>query len=580
MVGKILRINMRELTVRYEDLPDKYLLLGGRALTSALVADEVPPGAHALGENNKLVIAPGLLSGTTAPCSGRLSVGAKSPLTGTIKESNAGGITAQKVACLGIRAIVVEGRPAGEGFHLLVVGEDEAKLVPAGDLTGMGCYQLNEELWKRYGTKSGVISAGPAGEMRMVVAGVSTNDGEGHPGRYAGRGGLGAVMGSKGLKAIVVRTDKAFEVPVKNREAFKEAARKFAKAIAEHPVTNAALPAYGTAVLINILNEAGGLPTRNFSDGRFEAAALCSGEALAETVQKRGGKGRTGHVCHPGCLIRCSNIFADEKGEAVCAPVEYESAWALGPNCGISNLDHIAVLNRLCNDVGLDTIETGVTLGVLMEAGVLAFGDGEAAIDLLDREVRNGTPLGRILGGGAEAAGKLFGLTRVPTVKGQGMPAYDPRAVKGIGVTYATSTMGADHTAGYSVASNILKVGGFVDPLSPAGQVDLSRNLQIATAAVDATGLCLFTAFPLLDLDYALPSVVDMLNAQYGVNLTVDDVVDYGKEILKTERAFNRAAGFTEAHNRLPEFMRHEKLAPHGVTFDVPDEKLDEVFNF
>lgn len=579
-MGKILRVNMSELTVRYEDLPEKYLLFGGRALTSALVAGEVPPAAHALGENNKLVIAPGLLTGTTAPCSGRLSVGAKSPLTGTIKESNAGGITAQKLASLDIRAIVVEGRPTGEGFHLLVIDEDKAELVPAGNLAGMGCYRLNEELWKMYGTKSGVISIGPAGEMRMPVAGVSTNDGEGHPGRYAGRGGLGAVMGAKGLKAIVVRTDKTFDVPVKDREKFKEAARKLAQAIAEHPVTNSALPTYGTAVLINILNEAGGLPTHNFSSGRFEAAARCSGEALAELVQQRGGKGRTGHACHPGCVIRCSNVIPDEKGEALCAPVEYESTWALGPNCGIADLDQIAMLNRLCNDVGLDTIETGVTLGVLMEAGVLAFGDGEAAINLLDREVRNGTPLGRILGGGAAAAGRLFGLTRVPTVKGQGLPAYDPRAVKGIGVTYATSTMGGDHTAGYAVAANILKVGGFVDPLSPAGQVELSRNLQIATAAVDATGLCLFTAFPLLDIDYALPSVVDMINAQYGVNLTVEDVVNYGKEILKTERAFNQAAGFTKAHDRLPEYMKYEKLAPHGVTFDVPDEELDEVFNF
>jgi len=571
---------MTELTVRFEELPEKYALFGGRALTSALVADEVPPDAHPLGVNNKIVFAPGLLTGTNAPCSGRLSVGAKSPLTGTIKEANAGGITAQKLASLGIRAVVVEGRPTGDGFHLLVINEGGAELVPAGKYAGMGCYQLNEELWNEFGSKSGVISVGPAGEMRMPLAGVSTNDGEGHPGRYAGRGGLGAVMGAKGLKAIVVRTDKVFDAPVKDPEKFKEAARKLAKALAEHPVTAQALPTYGTAVLINILNEAGGLPTRNFSSGRFEEAAKTGGEAMAELVKQRGGNGRTGHACHPGCVIRCSNIIPDEKGEVLCAPLEYESSWALGANCGIGDLDHIAMLNRLCNDVGLDTIETGVTLGVLMEAGVLAFGDGEAAINLLDRDVRHGTPLGRILGGGAALAGKLFGLTRVPTVKGQGMPAYDPRAVKGIGVTYATSTMGADHTAGYSVAANILKVGGFVDPLRAEGQVDLSRNLQVATAAVDASGLCLFTAFAMLDIDYALPSVVDMINAQYGTNLTLDDITEYGKQILRTERAFNAAAGFTAAHDRVPEFMKLEKLPPHEVTFDVPDEELDRVFNF
>ncbi|MBE0465715.1 MAG: aldehyde ferredoxin oxidoreductase [Candidatus Desulforudis sp.] len=579
-MGKILRVNMTELTAKYEDVPEKYALLGGRALTSALVADEVPPDAHPLGENNKIVFAPGLLTGTNAPCSGRLSVGAKSPLTGTIKESNAGGITAQKLASLGIKAVVVEGRPPEDGLHLLVINEDGAELVPAGKFAGMGCYALTRGLWQEYGANSGIISIGPAGEMRMALAGVSTNDREGDPGRYAGRGGLGAVMGAKGLKAVLVRTDKTFDAPVKDPEKFAEAVRKLTKALAEHPVTNQALPAYGTAVLINILNEAGGLPTRNFSSGRFEGAAKVSGEAMAEAVAQRGGKGRTGHACHPGCVIRCSNIIPDAKGEVLCTPVEYESTWALGPNCGIDNLDHIAMLNRLCNDVGLDTIETGVTLGVLMEAGVLAFGDGEAAINLLDREARNGTPLGRILGGGSALAGKLFGLTRVPTVKDQGMPAYDPRAVKGMGVTYATSTMGADHTIGYSVTANILKVGGFVDPLQAEGQVDLSRNLQVATAAVDASGLCLFTAFALLDIDYALPSVVDMINAQYGTSLTVDDVFNYGKEILKTERAFNAAAGFTAAHDRLPEFMKLEKLPPHQVTFDVPNEELDTVFNF
>lgn len=579
-MNRILRVNMTELTVKYEELPEKYAMLGGRALTSALIADEVPPGAHPLGENNKLVFAPGLLSGTNAPSSGRMSVGAKSPLTGTIKESNAGGITSQKLASLGLRAVVVEGRPTGDDFRLLVINEDGAELVPAEKLIGTGCYRLNTELWEDYGTKSGVISIGPAGEMRMLLAGISTNDREGGPGRYAGRGGLGAVMGSKGLKAILVRTDKTFDAPVKDRERFKEAARKLSKALTEHPVSGQALPTYGTAVLVNILNEAGGFPTRNFRQGQFEGAAKTSGEAIAELVKQRGGAGRTGHACHPGCVIRCSNIIPDAEGKALCSPLEYESVWSLGANCGIDNLDHIATLNRLCNDIGVDTIETGVTLGVLMEAGVLAFGDGKAAIALLDYELRKGTPLGRILGSGSALAGKLFGLTRVPTVKGQGMPAYDPRAVKGIGVTYATSTMGADHTAGYSVTANILKVGGFVDPLQPEGQIELSRNLQVATAAVDAAGLCLFSAFALLDNEHALPCVAEMLNAQYGTSLTVANIMDYGKEILKTERAFNEAAGFTEAHDRLPEFMKLEKLPPHQVIFDVPDAEMDQTLKF
>ncbi|KUK40753.1 MAG: Aldehyde ferredoxin oxidoreductase [Clostridia bacterium 62_21] len=579
-MAKLLRVNMSRLEVKFEDVPDKYRLLGGRALTSRIVADEVPPTCHPLGPRNKVVFAPGLLTGTSAPSSGRLSVGGKSPLTGTIKETNAGGISAQQVANLGIKAIIVEGDRPDKNWYTLVVDQKGARLEATPEYAGMGCYELNRRLWERYGEGAGIICIGPAGEMMMPIAGVSTNDQENDPGRYAGRGGMGAVMGARGLKAIVVKSDKIYDVPVANRDAFKAAAQRLAKALHEHPVSGQTLPSLGTAALVNVINEAGALPTRNFSSGRFEDAAKTGGEAMADAVKQRGGKGKMGHACHPGCVIRCSNIIPDEKGEVLCAPIEYESTWALGANCGIGNLDHIAMLNRLCNDVGLDTIETGVTLGVLMEAGVLAFGDGPRAIEILDRDVRQGTPLGRILGAGSAVAGKVYGVRRVPAVKGQGMPAYDPRAVKGVGVTYATTPMGADHTAGYAVASNVLKVGGFVDPLKPEGQAELSKNLQIATAYVDATGLCLFTAFALLDIPDALQATVDLINAQYGTTWTVDDAVAYGKEILRTEVGFNRAAGFTAAHDRLPEFMYEEKLPPHDAVFDVPDEDLDKVAVF
>jgi aldehyde:ferredoxin oxidoreductase len=221
----------------------------------------------------------------------------------------------------------------------------------------------------------------------------------------------------------------------------------------------------------------------------------------------------------------------------------------------------------------------GNAIAVAMEAGVKEFGDAEGAIELI-HEVSKGTPLGRILGNGTKVTGQAFGVTRVPVVKGQALPAYDPRAAKGIGVTYSTSTMGADHTAGYAIAQNILKVGGDVDPLSPKGQVDLSRDLQIATAAVDSAGLCLFVAFCTMDMPEAMDAVVDMINAEYGLSLTGDDVLDLGKKVLKMEREFNEAAGFTNKDDRLPLFFKEEKLAPHNVVFDVPDDELDTVFNF
>ena len=224
------------------------------------------------------------------------------------------------------------------------------------------------------------------------------------------------------------------------------------------------------------------------------------------------------------------------------------------------------MLDFLDDNYGLDTIEMGVALGVAMEAGLLKFGDAEGAIKLV-KEVGKGTPLGRILGNGAAFTGKVFGVERVPVVKGQAMPAYDPRAVQGIGVTYATSTMGADHTAGYAVATNILKVGGDVDPLKPEGQIELSRNLQIATAAIDSTGMCLFIAFAVLDQPETFQALDRLINSFYGLNLTARRVVALGKTILKTERDFNAKAGFTKEHDRLPRFFKTEPVAPHNITF-------------
>lgn len=573
-MSKLIRVDMTAKKVNIEEVPEKYLALGGRALTSKVVLEEVPADCHPLGPNNKLVIAPGLLSGTNAPSSGRLSVGGKSPLTGGIKEANAGGITSQKLANLGIKAIVLEGKP-DSGTYMLHVTADKVELLPADDLVGKGTYEVTAILRERYNKKAAVITIGPAGEMQMLSAGVTNNDSDGNSSRYAGRGGLGAVMGSKGVKAIVVEADKTFDAPVQDKERFKAAAKKFAEILLAHPVTGQGLPAFGTNVLMNVINEAGTLPTRNFRFGRFDGAAEVSGEKLAEVAVARGGKAT--HGCHPGCVMRCSNVYPLPDG-TVCAPVEYETAWAFGPNLEIKDLDVVAKLNYICNDVGLDTIEVGCTLGVLMEAGVIPFGDGEAAIKALE-EVYQGTPLGRVLASGSAVAGKVYGVTRVPEVKGQGIPAYDPRSCKGNGVTYATTPMGADHTAGYAVTANILKVGGFVDPNKEEGQVELSRNLQVATAAVDATGLCLFVAFAVLDNPEGLPTIVEMLNAQYGTSLTIDDVVALGQQILLNERAFNAKAGFTNAHDRLPEFFYQEELTPHNTKFELKDE-MDEVFKF
>ncbi|MHB9094204.1 MAG: aldehyde ferredoxin oxidoreductase N-terminal domain-containing protein, partial [Eubacteriales bacterium] len=466
-MGEILRVDMTTGQIKKEAVPEKYQGLGGRALTSKVLLEEVDPTCNPLGSRNKLVIAPGMLSGTKAPSSGRISVGGKSPLTGTIKEANAGGTTAQKLASLGIYAIIIEGKPADGKLSVLRISEQGAELLPGDEFKGKGTYEVSEKLRAKYGSHIGLMQIGPAGEMLLANAGVANNDPEGNSSRYAGRGGLGAVMGSKGLKAVVVDTQKALDAPVANSEAFGEAAKKFAKILLDHPVTGQGLPSFGTNVLMNIINEAGALPTKNFRKGRFDQANQISGEKLAEVAVARGGKAT--HACHHGCVMRCSNIYPMPNGK-VCAPIEYESAWSLGAHCEIGDLDDVAMLNYICNDVGLDTIEAGGTLGILMEGGVIPWGDGKAAIKALE-EVYTGSALGRIIGNGAVFAARAFGVTRVGEVKGQHMPAYDPRGAKGIGVTYATSTMGADHTAGYCITANILKVGGYVDPLKKEGQI-------------------------------------------------------------------------------------------------------------
>jgi aldehyde:ferredoxin oxidoreductase len=564
---------MAEQSYHWEDVPASYATLGGRALTSRIIRSEVPATCHPLSAANKLVIAPGLLSGAPAANVGRISVGGKSPLTGGIKESNSGGLVSIKLARLGVKAVVVEDRPDNGRFHMVRIHQDGVEFLPADDLAGLGNYDTMARLWEQYGKGVGVMSIGPAGEKRLTAASIHFADPSGWPGRAAGRGGLGALMGSKKLKALVVDDRGAAPVPLAAPEKFKDAARRWAKHLQEHAVTGQALPAFGTAVLINIVNEAGALPTQNFRRGRFEFAEDISGERMAEFIQARGGKTKKG--CHPGCVIQCSQVYHDAKGEYLTSGFEYETIWALGANTLIRHLDDIAMLDRLCDDFGLDTIEFGCTLGVLMEGGVLPWGDGPGAIDML-KKVATDDAWGRIIGCGSRFAGQALGVDRVPAVKGQGLPAYDPRHEKGVGLTYATSPMGADHTAGYAVAVNIVGAGGGGDPLKKAGNIELSRNLQVATAAIDATGLCLFVAFPILDHPDAMQCVLDLLNAQHGLNMTADDFLALGRQVLGDERSFNRDAGFTKAQDRLPEFFK-DKIKPHDECWDFTDEEIDSV---
>ncbi len=579
-MNKFIRVDMTTLEVKTDEVPEKYIGLGGRGLTSNFVADEVKPTCHPLGKNNKLIFAPGLLSGTSAPNSGRISVGAKSPLTGTIKESNSGGSFSQKMARMGLKALVIEGMPKDDKYYVIVITMDGVKIEEAPEeiLGGIGNYKAIEILSQKYGEKVGIAIAGPAGEYRLPTANISFKDPEGNI-RSAGRGGLGAVMGSKKVKALVIDDRGGGSVPIVDVEKFRSAAKVFAKALMDHPVSGQGLAAYGTDVLVNIINEAGGFPSYNFTTGRIDHNDNISGETLNAIITERNGEGKVAHGCHPGCIIKCSQWYPDKKGKYITSGFEYETIWGLGGDSGIEDMDDIAYIDRAMDDVGVDSIEIAVAVAAAMEGGLIPWGDGKAVLDVVE-QIAVPTPMGRIIGGGTSIVGKLCGLFRVPVVKDQGIPAYDPRPIKGIGLTYATGTMGADHTFGYCIAGNILSVGGNIDPLKKDGQIEYSRAMQIGTAAVDTTGMCLFVYFGIADSPEGYQALIDMINAQYGLSLTASDVDKLGEDILKVERGFNKAAGFTNAHDRLPEFFEYEPLPPHNVVWDFTPEEIDQVYNF
>jgi len=581
-VQRILRVNMTDRTATFEEVLEKYKERAGRWLTSSIVASEVPPTCHPLGPKNKLVISAGLTSGTSSPTSARVSIGGKSPLTGTIKESNAGTGFAHMLGRLRIKSIIIEKKPQERGeYWTLKITKDEVNFIPADTYAGMKLSEAYKKLFAEHGDIShrSILGIGVAGEYMLGAAGICFNDMKGRATRYSGRGGMGAVMGSKGLKFIILDDTDAPGVEIANKELFDQGRKKLADALLSHAITKpkGALNSYGTAVLVNIINEVGGLPTRNFRTGRFEGATKVSGEALFANNKERTGKEVYNHACSPGCIIQCSNTVYRPDGSEHMSCLEYESDWAFGPNCGIDDIDTIAELVNRCNEYGLDTIEVGGALAVAMDGGFAEFGDGKRALEIVD-EIGRGTPLGRIIGSGAVTTGRAFGVSRVPAVKGQNMPAYEPRAIKGIGMTYAVGTMGADHTSGYTIATEVLGVAGKADPLN-SNKAEMARNFQYATGFIDSSGHCLFIAFAILDIPSGFEGMIEECNGILGTSWSADDVGRIGKEIIDMERAFNCAAGFTKEDDRLPEFMSTEPLPPHNTVWDITDEELDSILS-
>ncbi len=570
-----LKVNMTTGTVDFEPVPEDYRILGGRGLTSRMINEEVPPDCDPLGPDNKLIFAPGYLSGTPLVNTSRLSIGAKSPLTGGIKESNVGGTAAADLAGLGIRAVIVEGKPAGGKLHVLKIESgNKAELTEAGECAGLRTYAAVDRLRKTHGDKIGLTLIGPAGERMLNSASIQTTDVDGRPCRAAGRGGLGAVMASKGLKALVVARGGRNAAPLADPQAFGTAAKAYARDVRADEFSAADLPEFGSALLVAPINAAGGFPTRNAREGQFEGADKIGGEALAAVIEERGGV--KAHRGCSQCIVRCSNVYVDPQGRYVTSSLEYETIWSMGAMIGVDDLDIIARLDFLCDDIGLDTIGTGVAIAVAMDAGYREFGDGPAAIKMVE-EVAQGTEMGRIIGNGPAAVGEHFLHDRVPVMKGQSMAAYDPRAFQGMAVTYATTPMGGDHTAGWVVDQNLEEFGGTLDRFSAEGQVEASRDTQIHMAAVDTVGICDFAQTGLAT-EAGPGNVNAMIAAKSGLPFGEKDWLEMGQRVIRAELDFNRRAGFTSQDDRLPEMFYKEPLPPHNKVVIISNEEMDSTF--
>ncbi len=553
----ILRINMTTLTCTLEDLPEAWRILGGRGLSARILNTEVPPDTDPLSPEARLIFATGPLAGTMAASFGRMSVGAKSPLTMGIKESNVGGTVSQKLDKLGIRAVVVEGAAQTGDLYIAKITKKGITLEPAGDVTGTGNYALFKALHSEHGRKTGIIGIGLAGERRYKSASIAVSDKAGLPSRHAARGGLGAVMGAKGLKAIVVDDKRASIIAPAHKSEFRDTLHGWADAVEEDA---AWLSELGTPGAMQPLTSIGSTAMQNYSGVAPEGIEGLYGDTIRTLGEERGGKTDN---CMQGCLVNCSVIHNDADGKHVTSALEYETLALMGSNLGIVDADAVARFDHRCDDLGVDTTEVGSALGIAAGAGRFAFGDVEAVDTLLDG-ITEGTSDGIMIASGVVATAKALGVNRVPAFKGQAMPGHDARIGKPTGVTYHTSPMGADHTAGMAYITE------------DEGAVEISLQAQIMNAMADTLGMCQF-AIP-DDRNVLVNYLVSLLNDCYDLDLNQDDIVELGRGTLRDEITFNRGAEINDIDSG-PGFIRTEALPPLDMVFGVDPAEMAKIWD-
>jgi len=582
--GKILRVDLTAGTVKSEPLNMEWAraYIGSRGLGTKYLCEEVDATVDPLSAGNKIIWATGPLTGTMASTGGRYTVITKSPLTGAIACSNSGGYWGAEFKMAGWDMVIFEGKSAKPVY--LYVNDDVAELRDAAHLWGKSVWETEETLKKSLQDPlTRVSSIGKSGENGVLYAAV-VNDLH----RAAGRSGVGTVMGSKNLKAIAVRGTKGVG-NIKNPAAFMQAVKDKKKILAENGVTGQGLPAYGTQVLMNVINEVGALPTRNHRNSQFEGAKDISAEAMA-TPRATDGKKHlvTNQACF-GCTIACGRISKMDQGHFTVSTkpqywgasggLEYEAAWALGAANGVKDLEALQYVNMICNEEGIDPISFGATVGAVMELyemGVLTkeqvgieanFGSAQALAFLVEETV-NGRGFGKEIGQGSKRLTAKYGHPDLSmSSKGQEFPAYDGRAIQGIGLAYATSNRGGCHLRGYTIASEVLGIPVKTDPLESQGKPDLVKAFQDATAAFDSSGLCIFTTFA-----WGLADLAPQLQGACGDEFTTEELAHIGERIWNMEREFNNRAGFTAKDDSLP-----KRLLTEGCSSGPAKGKVNEL---
>jgi aldehyde:ferredoxin oxidoreductase len=563
-------IKLGDRTITKRELEGEAIVKAGRYWIAKTLLELGAATVDPLSPQNPLIFSAGPFAGTSFSNANRTSVGCKSPLTGGIKEANGGGSFSYGLGQQQIAGLTLHGAsPSWVVIHFKKDGTIEFD--DAAPYLGKGNFEAQNMLHAKYGKKVTIGLCGPVGEYQGLLGGVAFSDKDGRPARLSARGGVGAVMGSKKVKAIVVDLDKipTFHEPKKVNAAIKN----YSKMLLADSMVQNFYQKIGTMGMADLQNTLGGLPVRNFSAGQQADVAKgetfkMGGEYIVPLNTERGGE--MTHACMPGCVIQCSNVYADASGKEVVSPVEYETLGLLGTNCGLSDPDDLAQMNYLANDLGVDTIELGATIGVLMEAGLGQFGDVKFMADVL-AEIRQGTEKGKLWAQGTARVGEHYEVKRVPVIKKQAISAYDPRVVEATGVTMMATAQGADHTAG-----NLPRLKTREMELPAIMEQSLAHQARVA--ANDSLGLCIFG---MSVTNANLQFITDSINAAHGTSLTTDFFEALGREALKLEYEFNKRAGFTAKDDELPAFFYTEPLPPtnhvarfHGADVHGMYEKL------